>query len=98
MLKNLDCQYMYQTGGLFAPMFVDHGPHGAPHRLSQSIGVAAAGPRQAFDGRDHGVEDEVVKGLARLVLLGYADEIDLWVVGELTLRGHGDGDEDAAGK
>ncbi|MGY3514264.1 hypothetical protein ACVIQY_007239 [Bradyrhizobium sp. USDA 3051] len=63
---------------------------------------ASGSRRRAFgrplDGGDHGVEDEVVEGLARFVLLGDTDEFDRGIVGKLALLRHGDGDKGAAGE
>src|SRR3954447_12900839 len=85
IMPKLDCQDVYQTGGLFTPMFVDHRTDSASHRLSQRIRVATARLRQTFDGGDHGVEDDVVERLARFVLLGGADQIDPGIVDEFAL-------------
>src|SRR4051794_38790224 len=94
----LDCQDMDQTGGLFAPMLVYDGPHRAPNRLRQRIRIAAPGLWQTLNRGHDRIENQVVEGLARPVLLGDSDQIDLGIVGELALRGHGDSDESAAGK
>ena len=83
---------------LLAPLLVDFGAHRAPHGFGDRIGIAAARTRQVLDRRDNDIENIVRDDLAFLILFRNTDQINLGIVGEIALLGHGDGHECAARK
>src|SRR4029079_9975576 len=83
---------------LLAPLLVQCRSHRAAYRFGGGVSVAPPRPRQAFHGRYHYIEHDVVERLAGRILLGDTDQINLRIVRELAFFGHGDRDKDAAGK
>src|SRR5690349_10344251 len=81
----LDFQHMDEADRLFAPLLVDGRAHCPPHRLGGGVGIAPACAWQSLEGRDDGIEYDVVDLLARRILLGDADHVHFGIIGQLAL-------------